>query len=339
MTLGGILAAAVLFLLRHVILLLYVSTILAIGFSPAVHWIERRRLSGRRRRTPRWVAILMLYAGVLGLVALVLAVLIPPVVAQGRQLWTQFPSYIDMAEAQLASFGILGGDWTWRDLAERAQGSGISSIVGAGLSGILGAVQSVLGAIGAIVTVVLLPFYLLVEAESLQRGLLRLVAPARRAKVRQMTGDVTLKVGAWLTGQLMLALLIGTTATIGLWIIGVPYFYVFGVIAGIGELIPVVGPLLAAVPAVLVAFTVSPATGVIAAAFFGAQQFVENNILVPRIMESQVGVSPVTVLVALLIGSALLGVVGALLAVPSAAIFQIIVEDLLEDESASKSSA
>jgi len=327
--LGGLLTVVVLYQLRHVILLLYVSTILAIGFSPAVHWVEQRRLSGRQRRTPRWVAILMLYAGALGVFALILAILIPPVVAQTRQLWTQVPGYVDMAQARLESWGLAGGDWTWRDLAERVQGAGISSVVGAGLSGVLGAVQSVLGGIAAFVTVVLLPFYLLVEAETLQKALLRLVAPERRNEVRKMTADVTLKVGAWLTGQLMLAFVIGTTATLALWIIGVPYFYVFGVIAAIGELIPVLGPLLAAIPAVLVAFTVSPATGVIVAAFFGAQQFVENNILVPRIMKSQVGISAVTVLIALLVGSALLGVVGALLAVPSAAIFQVVAQEYL----------
>jgi predicted PurR-regulated permease PerM len=147
-----------------------------------------------------------------------------------------------------------------------------------------------------------------------------------------MTGDVTLKVGAWLGGQLLLAVIIGTTATIGLWIIGVPFFYVFGLIAALGEFIPVVGPIIAAVPAVLMGWTDSPTTALVVVAFFSGQQFVENNILVPRVMESQVGVSAVTVLIALLIGSALLGILGAVLAVPTAAIAQVLFQELVGSE-------
>jgi predicted PurR-regulated permease PerM len=196
----------------------------------------------------------------------------------------------------------------------------------------MNAAQNAIGAIAAVVTVLLLPLYLLVEAESLQRTFLRVFPADRRPAIARMTGDVTLKVGAWLGGQLLLAVIIGTTATIGLWIIGVPFFYVFGLIAALGEFIPVVGPIIAAVPAVLMGWTDSPTTALVVVAFFSGQQFVENNILVPRVMESQVGVSAVTVLIALLIGSALLGILGAVLAVPTAAIAQVLFQELVGSE-------
>jgi predicted PurR-regulated permease PerM len=128
---------------------------------------------------------------------------------------------------------------------------------------------------------------------------------------------------------MVLSFVIGVTAGIGLYLIGIPYFYVLALICAFGELIPVVGPVLAAVPAVIVAFTASPQQAVIVIVYFAAQQFIENNFLVPRIMERQVGVSAVTVIVALLIGTELLGIVGALLAVPTAAIIQVLVEDYL----------
>jgi predicted PurR-regulated permease PerM len=137
---------------------------------------------------------------------------------------------------------------------------------------------------------------------------------------------VTLKISAWLGGQLVLAFIIGSTAALGLWLLGVPYFYVLALVAGVGELIPVVGPILAAIPAILVAFTVSVETGIFTASYFVIQQFVENHFLVPRVMQRQVGVSAVTVIAALLIGSELLGIVGALLAVPTAAILQVLFE-------------
>jgi predicted PurR-regulated permease PerM len=135
-------------------------------------------------------------------------------------------------------------------------------------------------------------------------------------------------VSAWLGGQLLLAGIIGGSAALGLFLMGVPYFYVLALIAGIGEMIPIVGPLLSAIPAVAVAFTVSPALALGVALFFVVQQQFENHILVPKVMERQVGVSAVFVIVALLIGGSLLGIVGAILAVPTAAILQVLFEEI-----------
>jgi predicted PurR-regulated permease PerM len=160
------------------------------------------------------------------------------------------------------------------------------------------------------------------------------VKPNNRGRADRIARAVTIKVGAWLGGQLLLAAVIGVSATFGYWLIGVPYFYVLGLIAAVGEMIPVVGPVLAAVPAILLGLTVSPQTALMVTAYSWAQQFVENNVLVPRIMERQVGVSPVTIMVALLVGSALLGLMGAILAVPSAAIIQIVVQEYLAREDA-----
>jgi len=136
------------------------------------------------------------------------------------------------------------------------------------------------------------------------------------------------KVSAWLNGQLLLGAIIGSTAAIGLWLLGVPYFYVLALLAGIGEMIPIVGPIIAAIPAVAVASSVSGTTALWTALFFLVQQQLENHVLVPKIMERQVGISPAVVIVALLIGGSLLGVMGAILAVPTAAILQVIYQEL-----------
>jgi predicted PurR-regulated permease PerM len=138
------------------------------------------------------------------------------------------------------------------------------------------------------------------------------------------------KVSAWLGGQLFLGGIIGVTSAIGLWFIGIPYFYVLALISAVGELIPVVGPFLAAIPAVAVAGTVSYQKVLAVVIFFVVQQQVENHVLVPKVMSRQVGVSAVTVIVALLIGGKLLGIVGALLAVPTAAILQVLFTEVME---------
>ena len=137
-----------------------------------------------------------------------------------------------------------------------------------------------------------------------------------------------------MTGQLILGGTIGASSALGLYLLGVPYFYVLALIAGIGELIPIVGPLLSAIPAVAVAFSVSPATALGVAVFFFLQQQVENHVLVPQVMSRQVGISPVLVIMALLIGGSLLGLVGAILAVPTAAILQVLLQELLVEATA-----
>ena len=130
---------------------------------------------------------------------------------------------------------------------------------------------------------------------------------------------------------MILAGTIGVTAAIGLYLLGVPYFYVLALLAAIGEMVPVIGPVLSAVPAVLVAFSVSPRTALFVLIFLVVQQQFENHFLVPKVMERQVGVSAVTVIIALLLGGSLLGILGAVLAVPSAAILQVLLQEILDE--------
>ena len=185
-----------------------------------------------------------------------------------------------------------------------------------------------------VITILVLAFYLLVDGDGLVRLFVRLFAPENRARVEDACRRVTNKVSAWLGGQLLLGTIIGTTAALGLFLMGVPFFYVLALIAGVGEMIPIVGPILSAVPAIAVALSVKPALALAVIAFFFAQQQLENHILVPKIMQRQVGISPVGVIVALLIGGSLLGILGAILAVPTAAILQVLFEELVPDTAA-----
>jgi predicted PurR-regulated permease PerM len=327
---GGLLVGAVLlwllYLIRGVLLLLYVSTLLAIGFSPAVHWFERRRVGWLRTRFSRGAAILIFYVLCLALVILLLAVIVPPFVTQTRELWQALPGYVDRAEKTLIARGWLHPHWTWSELIQKVPSPDLA------VTGLVGAFESVLGALAALATIVVLPYYLLVEADDLQDGFLRLLPADRRERLERVTDDVTLKVGAWLGSQMLLCLVIGSLASLSMWLIGVPYFYVLGLIAGLGELVPVVGPIMAAVPAMIAGWAISTETMFVVAGYFAVQQVFENYVLIPRIMQKRVGVSAVTVIVALLVGTELLGVVGALLAVPTAAIVQVVLHEYLHSE-------
>ena len=323
MSLAGIVLLYAMYLMRGVLLLLYISGIFAIGFSPVVRLIERQQMLPIGRRVPRWLAILILYIFILSAIAGVCALIFPPLIAQARAFWDHLPELLAQGQAFLIEKGFLQRQLSMQELLQRAPGTSGGDTVGR----VIGAAWGFFGGLLGLFTILILTFYLLVEAESIRGSFLRLFPRGRRTQVAKASAEVTLKVSAWLNGQLLLAAIIGSTAAIGLWLIGVPYFYVLALIAAVGEMIPVIGPILAAIPAIAVAWSVSGQQALIVAVFFLVQQQVENHVLVPKIMERQVGISPAVVIVALLIGGSLLGVMGAILAVPTAAIFQVIFQE------------
>ncbi len=248
----------------------------------------------------------------------------PPLVHQAQSLGHALPDMADRGQQFLIDKGWLQERLTLQEAVAQAP-----SPSGGAVGLVAAAVGNVAGGIVGVVTILILSFYLLVEADSLRASFLRLFPRGIRARVAAASNDITVKVSAWLGGQLLLGTIIGTTSAIGLWALGIPFFYVLAVISGIGELIPVVGPILAAVPALAIAATVSVKKVLFVLIFFFLQQQFENHFLVPKVMSRQVGVSPVTVIVALLIGGKLLGIVGAILAVPTAAILLVVASELL----------
>lgn len=309
------------YLVRDILLLLYVSGLLAIGFSPIVRLIERQKvLPIGSRRFPRWLAILVLYLAIIGLLALIGMLVVPPLAEQGQQLWNAKDEMFYRAQEFLISKGLLREHLTLRQAVERAPGAGGSEVGRTVLSAVVG----VAGGIFGLLTILILTFYFLVEAGALRKFLMQLFPPRSRARVDIVARTITTKVSAWLGGQLLLAGIIGSTSALFLWAFDIPFFYVLALISAIGELIPVVGPILAAVPAIAVAATVSLNKVLLVIVFFVLQQQIENHVLVPKVMERQVGVSPVAVIVALLIGGKLLGIPGAILAVPTIAILQVL---------------
>jgi predicted PurR-regulated permease PerM len=313
-----------LYLVRAQLLLIYVAVLFATGLAPLVRVIERQRvLPINRGRLPRAAAILVIYATVIGALVGLGSAIVPPMVRQSREFWKNVPSYLDQAQERLAAWGLLSPEASFKDLLQQAPaGSGDA------VTTVLSAVWGFVGGMFGLVTILLLTFYLLVESQSIFSAFVRLFPAYRRRQVSEVSALVGVKVSAWLGGQMLLGMIIGVTSAIGLAIMGVPYFFLLAVIAGIGEMIPMVGPLLAAIPAIAVALTVSPGLALGVAVFFLVQQLLENNVLVPKVMGNTVGLSAVTVIASLVIGGQLLGLVGALLAVPTAAIIQVLFEEL-----------
>jgi predicted PurR-regulated permease PerM len=313
------------YLVRDALLVIYISLLVAIGLSPLVAALEERR--PRRQRLPRWAAILIIYSALVGIIVGLGMMIVPPLVDQARELWAELPNLLHRAQQWMIQRGWINRELTVQE-AVRQTPVGGSDAVGAVVSAVWGLVGGIFG----VITILILAFYLLVDFESLLRVFIRLFPRESRGRAHDATRRVTAKVSAWLGGQLFLAGIIGSSAAIGLGLMGVPYFYVLALLAAAGEMIPIVGPILSAIPAVLVALTVSPKIALGVLVFFILQQQFENHLLVPKVMARKVGISPVFVISSLLIGGSLLGIVGAILAVPTAAILQVLFEELAPND-------
>jgi predicted PurR-regulated permease PerM len=313
-----------LYLVRGPLLIIYVSALFATGLAPLVRVIERQRIVAlSRKRLPRAAAILVIYGTVIGSLVGLGAAVIPPMVQQSQEFWKRLPDYMDQAQQRLASWGLIAPDASFKELLQQAPAGG-----GDAVNVVMGALWGFVGGIFGIITILLLTFYMLVDSQRVFELFVRFFPKRDRNKVSDISELAAVKISAWLGGQMLLGLIIGTISAIGFAVMGVPYFFVLAVIAAIGEMIPMVGPLLSAIPAVLVALTVSPGLALGVAGFCWGVQLIENNVLVPKVMGETVGLSAVTVIASLIIGSELLGFVGALLAVPTAAIIQVLIEEL-----------
>ena len=321
---AGAVLVATLYAARDALMLIYVSALIAMGFSPLVRLIERPHSAKRRQRMPRALAILLIYLAVIGTFVLIGLLVVPPLVDQATTLWSDMPQYFNRIQQFLIRYKLMTHSITLQEAVQNAPaGAG-----GDAVSTLLIAVWSVIGGVFGLITTLILTFYLLIEAETIFRFVTRFVPGSKRAHFASASRDAVMKVSAWLGAQFILAGVMGTFAAAGLWAMDVPYFYVVALVAAIGETIPIVGPIIGGVTAVAVAITVSPKLALYVGIYFFVLHQLESNILVPKIMERRVGVSPVTVIIALLIGGALFGLVGAILAIPTVAILSVVVDEL-----------
>ena len=180
-----------------------------------------------------------------------------------------------------------------------------------------------------IVSILVVSYYWLAERHSIGQTWLSLLSPELRLRMLSVGRQIEGRWGGWVRGQLALCVAVGLCALIGNTILGVPYASVLALIAGLTEAIPTVGPILGAIPAIALAFTDSPQKALLTAGLYILIQQLENAILVPKIMERSVGLSPLTVFVSVLIGGALLGIAGAVLAVPVASALHVIAMEFL----------
>jgi len=320
---------------RKGLLLIYVSVIFAIVFSPAVGWIQRRRLRFKSRTwSPgRGMALLLLIAAVLLALGTFGFFAIPPILHDSQSLATQAPD--NMQELANKVRQLPFGD----HIASHLNGAGLQQAAVSLTKSAFKVFQGITGAISSLFIVVLLTAYFILEGRRCFQWALSLVPGPQRERARSTSIRARNTVQKWLAGQVLLMLILGGSSTIVFGIMGIRYFYALGLFAGLANFVPVLGPIATVIVAGMVAALDSwmKVLGVII--FYFVYQQVENAYLTPHIMRSTVGLPGTAVIAALLIGSELAGIVGAIVGVPSAALIATFVDEYFGEAEAAPASA
>lgn len=311
-----------LYLVREVIILLVISIILVSTMEPAVDWLQKKKV-------PRSVSVLGIYVILIAVLAASFSLLIPPLVSQFHDFTQNYPVYsqkvIDffgsIKEFILANHLNIDTNSVFQEISGQVSNftKNIFSTTVGFFSGVI-----------SIIVVFSLSFYMSVEEDGIKKFISSITPKKHRAYAVSLTERIKYKLGKWFAGQLALMLLIAVFDFVGLALAGVPYALILAIFAGIMEIIPYVGPIISAIPGVVLGFLVSPLTGFLALlVYIIAQQF-ENHVVLPQVMKRAVGLSPITVILVLLIGAKIAGTLGAILAVPVATAVSLVVKDYME---------
>jgi len=295
----------------NILLAIFVSLILTLGLNPLVDWLTNKKLS-------RTLAVALTYIFFLGLVVGLFAMALPLVVNQLQRLIERLPFYV--SSISLPGVEALGGQFLDTLVSEISKATG--DVVKVTLNFFSNAFS--------VVTVLVLTFYFLLDYPNLKEKFLGLYTRGSKKRVADLIDEIEDKIGGWVRGQLSLMLIVGLASFVGLSLLRIDYALSLAVIAGLLEIVPMIGPIVSFIPAVLVASAGSPLSVALVAVLYILIQQIESNFVIPKVMEKVVGFSPIVTLIAIMIGGKLFGVLGALLSIPTTLMGYLVIRSLLE---------
>lgn len=295
----------VLFTIRDIILQFFLALLITAILNPTVTRLSKRKI-------PRAASVLVVYLILLGVVGITVAAVIPALIEQTTAFINNFPGIVD-------NIGISAfiSDQLTQQLVLQL-GSLPARIAKITLSVFSNAI--------ALVAVLVFAFYLLSEREKLDEQLADLIGTKKKDVIENNLAKIESKLGGWARGQLTLMFVVGLANYIGLTLLGIPFSLPLSILAGLLEVVPYIGPIIAAIPAVLIGFGISPILGFAAAALAFLVQQLENYLFVPKIMQKSTGVHPILTLLSLAIGFKILGFIGILIAVPVFITLQVLLQ-------------
>jgi predicted PurR-regulated permease PerM len=302
---------------RAVLVLIGLAMFIAAGLEPAVSWLTRHRF-------PRWAAVTTILLIAVGIFAGFLAAAIPPLTTQATALANHLPHYLRTLQDHNSSLGRLNTRFHIQQRLTKLLSTKSTALVG----GVLGAGALVLSAATSVLAVTVLVVYFLAAMPRIRLFVYRLAPQSRRARVILIGDEIFTKVGGFVLGNFLTSVIAGLGTYIWLLIFGVPYAILLALLVALLDLIPVVGSTAGGAIVSLVALTVSLPVAIATLGFYIAYRLAEDYLIVPRILGRSVQVPAVVTVVALLVGGALMGIIGALVAIPVAAALRLLLHEV-----------
>jgi len=314
-----------------VVLIFFIALSLSIAIKPATIYLERYRLPPR-------ISIILIYLLLTFLIGLFMWIVMPLILNQVVDFVNQMPTYYDTLRNYFVNspsliMQALGSLFpTHFFLVERqvmAQGDATASLVM-----FWNWLSNTANGLLILVVVLLLAYYWTLEGDTLLQRLLWRIPQNRRKDVQTFIEEVQVRIGGYVRGQTLLCMIIGISSTLAFWLIGVPNAFTLGLIMGIFEALPVIGPILGAVPSLLLTLSTAPEKTIWVLIALATIQQLENSFLVPRVMDESVGVNAIVSILAISAFGLLFGILGAVLAIPLAAILQILLNRIIFQDAA-----
>ena len=302
---------------RSVLVLIGLALFIAAGLDPAVSWLTRHKL-------PRWGAVLAVLLAAAAVIGVFVASAIPPLTTQITALVHELPSYAHRLQDHNSDLGKLNAKYGIQKRLSTALSTKGSALLG----GVLGAGELVLSTATSLLVVIVLVIYFLAAMPRIRLFGYRLAPQSRRARVILLGDEVFTKVGGYVLGNFLTSVIAGGGTYIWLVIFGVPYPILLGLLVALLDLIPVIGSTVGGAIVSLVALTVSLPVAIATLGFYVVYRLAEDYLIVPRIMGRTVEVPAVVTVVAVLLGGTLMGLIGALVAIPVAAALRLLLQEV-----------
>ena len=321
-----------LYVLKDVLIIFLFALIIASAISPFANWLDEKGF-------PRLLGVLLLFLIVLILAITLLSLIIPYVSQDISQLVSTLPQFVAKVSTSLEK--VQQGSPQYLDFLSEIQNilETFSTYLQQSSQSIIGLVISIFGGVMSAIAIFIISFYLSVTKKGIESFLGSVVPEKYEDYAMGLWKRAELKVGLWLQGQLLLGLVMGLLVYVGLSLMGIKFALVLGFLAAILEIVPMVGPVLAAIPAIFLAFLQSPSLGLWVIVFYVVVQQLETHVLVPVVLGKTTGLNPVVVIIALLIGQNLAGIPGMILSVPVATIIVEMMGDFAKHKDSRRQSS
>ncbi len=306
-----------LYVIRDVIALFLISVIITAALTPIIKRMQRIM--------PRQVSVTLVYIIFFCAVGLLIYFILPVLTAQMEELSKALPGQIHWLQEKLGMEQAGTAESTLANLGAQMAGS---------LQDIVSTTAGVFAGMISAVAVIAMSFYMSLTKDGLKRFLTSITPQRHKDYVSSLTDRIEGNFGRWVVGQIITMLFVGTLYYIALTVLGVPYALVLAVLGGLLEIVPYFGPIMSAVPAAILGFMIDPLTGILVIVAYLLINMLENYVLIPKIMNRAIGLNPVAVILALLIGLQVAGIVGVILAVPIAGAIGIFARDMMDKKTA-----